>query len=207
MLISDNLYKYFNERIIKKVGINMFDLDVVNAFSKGTVIILKSYFNSKVLKGDVRIYRNANHVGGVIVFIGINHWIPFSEAEVGAKNNFESHFMKDFIDGKIKPKETKELLTERRSLKPIKFSKEAKDIFEAGRELWKYYHKHDLININASYYDIRKFFQGVDSKSGRMNNKSIDETYNKLIGNLRERMKILAKKIEPKIYEFGFLKK
>lgn len=138
---------------------------------------------------------------------GINHWIPFSEAEVGAKYSFESRFMKDFIDGKIKPKETKELLTERRSLKPIKFSKEAKDIFEAGRELWKYYHKHDLININASYYDIRKFFQGVDSKSGRMNNKSIDETYNKLIGNLRERMKILAKKIEPKIYEFGFLKK
>ncbi|TXJ25252.1 hypothetical protein [Brachyspira aalborgi] len=138
---------------------------------------------------------------------GINHWIPFSEAEVEAKNNFESHFMKDFIDGKIKPKETKELLTERRSPKPIKFSKEAKEIFEAGRELWKYYHKHDLININASYYDIRKFFQGVDSKSGRMNNKSIDETYNKLIGNLRERMKILAKNIEPKIYEFGFLKK
>ena len=138
---------------------------------------------------------------------GINHWIPFSEAEVEAKDSFESHFMKDFIDGKIKPKETKELLTERRSPKPIKFSKEAKDIFEAGRELWKYYHKHDLININASYYDIRKFFQGVDSKSGRMNNKSIDETYNKLIGNLRERMKILAKKIEPKIYEFGFLKK
>ena len=138
---------------------------------------------------------------------GINHWIPFSEAEVGAKDSFESHFMKDFIGGKIKPKETKELLTASRSLKPIKFSKEAKDIFEAGRELWKYYHKHDLININASYYDIRKFFQGVDSKSGRMNNKSIDETYNKLIGNLRERMKILAKKIEPKIYEFGFLKK
>ena len=164
---------------------------------------------------------------------GINHWIPFSEAEVEAKNNFESHFMKDFIDGKIKPKETKEpnnngqlpivsshgnehargynpLLLEAKSFiptKPIKFSKEAKDIFEAGRELWKYYHKHDLININASYYDIRKFFQGVDSKSGRMNNKSIDETYNKLIGNLRDRMKILAKKIEPKIYEFGFLKK
>ena len=49
----------------------MFDLDVVNAFSKGTVIILKSYFNSKVGKGNVRIYRNANHVGGVIVFVGI----------------------------------------------------------------------------------------------------------------------------------------
>lgn len=30
----------------------MFDLDVVNAFSKGTVVILKSYFNSNVGKGS-----------------------------------------------------------------------------------------------------------------------------------------------------------
>ena len=163
--------------------------------------------NDKEFQSDCLTFSLFSEQNRISAEEGINHWIPFSEAEVEAKNNFESHFMKDFIDGKIKPKETKELLTERGSLKPIKFSKEAKDIFEAGRELWKYYHKHDLININASYYDIRKFFQGVDSKSGRMNNKSIDETYNKLIGNLRERMKILSKKIEPKIYEFGFLKK
>ncbi|WP_288679638.1 hypothetical protein [uncultured Brachyspira sp.] len=163
--------------------------------------------NDKEFQSDCLTFSLFSEQNRISAEEGINHWIPFSEAEVEAKNNFESHFMKDFIDGKIKPKETKELLTERRSLKPIKFSKEAQDIFEAGRELWKYYHKHDLININASYYDIRKFFQGVDSKSGRMNNKSIDETYNKLIGNLRERMKILAKKIEPRIYEFGFLKK
>jgi hypothetical protein len=39
-----------------------------------------------------------------------------------------------------------------------------------------------------------------------MNNKSDDETYNKLIGNLREVLKELAKKIEPKVYEYGFLK-
>jgi hypothetical protein len=38
-----------------------------------------------------------------------------------------------------------------------------------------------------------------------MNNKSEDEEYNELIGNLREKMKILAKKIEPKVYEYGFL--
>ena len=163
--------------------------------------------NDKEFQSDCLTFSLFSEQNRISAEEGINHWIPFSEAEVESKNNFESHFMKDFIDGKIKPKETKELLTERRSPKPIKFSKEAKDIFEAGRELWKYYHKHDLININASYYDIRKFFQGVDSKSGRMNNKSIDETYNKLIGNLRERIKILAKKIEPKIYEFGFLKK
>ena len=163
--------------------------------------------NDKEFQSDCLTFSLFSEQNRISAEEGINHWIPFSEAEVEAKNNFKSHFMKDFVDGKIKPKEAKELLTASGSLKPIKFSKEAKDIFEAGRELWKYYHKHDLININASYYDIRKFFQGVDSKSGRMNNKSIDETYNKLIGNLRDRMKILAKKIEPKIYEFGFLKK
>jgi hypothetical protein len=39
-----------------------------------------------------------------------------------------------------------------------------------------------------------------------MNNKSDDETYNKLIGSLREVLKEFAKKIEPKVYEYGFLK-
>lgn len=69
------------------------------------------------------------------------------------------------------------------------------------KKLWKYYHNvGSYINTNASYYDIRKYFQGVDAKSGRMNNKSIDEEYNKLIKDLRAKMNVLASKIEPKIY-------
>lgn len=154
---------------------------------------------------------------------GINHWIPFDEREIGAKDNFQSHFMKDFIDGKIKinvsikqsdnKKSQGESLfeTENKNFiptKPLKFSKEAKDVFEAGKKLWKYYHNvGSYINTNASYYDIRKYFQGVDAKSGRMNNKSIDEEYNKLIKDLRAKMNVLASKIEPKIYEYGFLRK
>jgi hypothetical protein len=39
-----------------------------------------------------------------------------------------------------------------------------------------------------------------------MNTKSADETYNALIKTLREKQKTLAKKLEPKIYEYGFLK-
>ena len=144
---------------------------------------------------------------------GVNHWIPFSEIEVGAADSFDSHFMKEFIDGKIKPKETQGvksvLLSENASfipIKPLKFSKEAKDVFEAGKKLWIHYHKTgSYINVNASYYDIRKYFQGTDA-NGRMNNKSIDEEYNKLIKDLRDKMDILAKKIEPKIYEYGFLR-
>ncbi len=40
-----------------------------------------------------------------------------------------------------------------------------------------------------------------------MNNKSKDKKYMNLITNLREKLKILAKKIESKIYAYGFLKK
>ena len=39
-----------------------------------------------------------------------------------------------------------------------------------------------------------------------MNATSTNKTYNELIGNLRTELKILAKKIEPKVYEYGFLK-
>ncbi len=96
---------------------------------------------------------------------------------------------------------------------PLKFSEKATAVFDAGRELWKYYHQ--IIGklsqseseglVNASLYDIREYFQGRNN-NGRMNNKSQDETYNKLINDLRKASKILAKKIEPKVYEYGFLK-
>jgi hypothetical protein len=39
-----------------------------------------------------------------------------------------------------------------------------------------------------------------------MNNKSEDEKYNELMGNLRLALKGLAEGIEPKVYEYGFLR-
>ena len=137
---------------------------------------------------------------------GVNHWIPFTEKEVNAKSNFKSNFMSDFINGKIKIEKKKELF-ENKSIHikgKLKFSKEAQAVYDAGRELWKYYNSIQGVNVDASLYDIKMFFQGV--KDGRMNNKSNDEEYNRLIGTLRDNIKILAKKIEPKVYEYGFLK-
>ncbi|MDR0328169.1 MAG: hypothetical protein LBI05_07740, partial [Planctomycetaceae bacterium] len=61
-------------------------------------------------------------------------------------------------------------------------------------------------NVNASLYDIREHFQGRN-EAGKMNNKSEDDTYNGLIANLRSALKTLAEKIEPKVYEYGFLKR
>jgi len=128
------------------------------------------------------------------------------ENEVNARDSFDSHFMAGFISGKIIQngysnlfeKEEEKLCAKR------EFSPEATNVFDAGRELWKYYHAQPNINVNASLYDIREYFQGRNEK-GNMNNKSDDKTYNKLIGNLRSTLQILATKIKPKVYEYGFL--
>jgi hypothetical protein len=139
---------------------------------------------------------------------GINHWIPFTEQEVNAQAKFESSFMTDFIKGKIAGETNSDTLFEEgKSTKrqPLEFSEEAKAVFDAGRELWKYYHAQKAVNVNASFYDIREFFQGRNDK-GRMNSKSDDSKYMELIGVLRSQLSVLADKIKPKVYEYGFLK-
>jgi hypothetical protein len=121
---------------------------------------------------------------------GVNHWIPFTEQEVNASEKFESNFMSNYLKGKS-------------------FGPEAKIVLKNGLELWKYYHEkiegNNTLSVNASFYDIREYFQGRSS-NGKMNNKSADETYNKIIKTLRNNVKLLAQKIEQKIYEYGFLK-
>jgi hypothetical protein len=137
---------------------------------------------------------------------GINHWIPFTEYQVGARDKFDSNFMTDFIAGKIKQEQTTDLFSvETQCIASLQFSHETQAVFEAERKLWQYYHTQPECNVNASLYDIREHFQGHNGK-GKMNNKSADETYNDLIGNLRTTLKPLAKKIEPKVYAYGFLK-
>ena len=147
----------------------------------------------------------------------VNHWIPYTENEVNAPERFDSHFMTDFMQGKL-GKEDNSHEIDLQDLenfvpnKPLQFSPEATAVFTAGRELWKYYFEKvgetptfPSVAKNPSLYDIKSYFQGADD-SGRMNNKSNDEKYNNLIANLRESLEVLATKIQPKVYEFGFLK-
>lgn len=142
---------------------------------------------------------------------GVNHWIPFTESEVNSKEKFESNFMSDFIKGKLKLEQQADGLfgdttTNHFDInKPRQFSIEATAVFNSGLELWKYYHSQKDINVNASLYDIREYFQGRNDK-GRMNSRSNDEKYTELMGNLRQKLNLLSDKITPKIYEYEFLK-
>lgn len=141
---------------------------------------------------------------------GVNHWIPFTESEVNARDCFESHFMSDYISGKKRPRKEVDLFSGAvQDNQPLKFSTEAVAVMDAGRELWKYYHSQEDSNPNASLYDIKMYFQGTKvTKNGKIQMKadSADEQYTRLMKNLRDKLKILVKRIEPKIYEYGFLK-
>ncbi len=165
---------------------------------------------------------------------GTNHWIPFTEDEVGAQEAFDSHFMSNFLQGKVSvvdmettkvkvvpieqdmfatdPLTTTKIqapaTVEKNFIPSEHLSPEAKAVMDAGRELWSYYHRQPDANPNASLYDIRLHFQGYKTtKSGKvqMNTESSDAHYTKLIAELRNALQILAKSIEPKVYEYGFL--
>ncbi len=60
-------------------------------------------------------------------FVEINHFIPFDEEEVGAKERYASHALLDFLKGEIKePKENDSLfLNAKKENKPLKFSPSA----------------------------------------------------------------------------------
>jgi hypothetical protein len=141
---------------------------------------------------------------------GKNNWIPFTEYEVNARDKFESCFMTDFISGKLKQEIKADLfdgiaMVQAPLLVKREFSPEATAVFDAGRELWRYYHSKPDVNVNASFYDIREYFQERNDK-GKMNNTSNDEKYTKLISEQRDKIKILSKKIAPKVFQYGFLK-
>ncbi|GAA9690917.1 hypothetical protein HpVH77_14160 [Helicobacter pylori] len=144
---------------------------------------------------------------------GTNHFIPFSEDEVDSKERYLSHALLDFLKGEIKePKKSDSLfLNAKKENKPLKFSPSASKVFDAGKEIYRYYHTQDFThtpyNANASLYDIKEFFQGRNAQ-GKLNSpaKAKDEHYKQLYANLQDTLKDLAKEIQPKVYEYGFLR-
>ncbi|WQT40467.1 hypothetical protein KVF00_06640 [Helicobacter pylori] len=142
---------------------------------------------------------------------GTNHFIPFSETEVNAKERYSSHALLDFLKGGIKEKGDSLFLNAKKENKPLEFSQSALNVFSAGKEIYRYYHTqastNRLYNANASLYDIKEFFQGRNAQ-GKLNlpAKAKDEHYKQLYANLQDALKDLAKEIQPKVYEYGFLR-
>ncbi len=144
---------------------------------------------------------------------GINHFIPFSETEVNAKERYASHVLLDFLKVKLQEQTQNNNLfdSSKKERKPLEFSENALSVLNAGREIYHYYHTQDFTNrpynANISLYDIKEFFQGRNAQ-GKLNlpPKAKDEYYKQLYANLQDALKDLAKEIQPKVYEYGFLR-
>ena len=138
---------------------------------------------------------------------GPNHWVPFSEEEIGTKDEIKSHYMIDLLAGKTEKRLVQADLfagAAGSSREPI-LSPEARAVLQAAKALYRHYHAAPDANPDASFYDIRLHFQKTDAR-GRMKPTSDDETYNTLLAALRAVQKPLAARIAEAVYRHGFLK-
>lgn len=119
----------------------------------------------------------------------VNHFIPFTELEVGAPDRFESDFMVQFLDGKT-------------------LSSEAVAVLDCGREIWKSYFSYvDIRAVREAYklnrpdvgwYQIRKALRerAKSSHNVPVSFASFENSY-----------KELSEKLRMNVYELGFLRK
>lgn len=118
----------------------------------------------------------------------VNHFIPYTEAEVDAPERFESDFMVQYLSNKT-------------------ISAEAQAVLDAGRQLWKSYFAHtdshtvrEQLKLNRSdvgWYQIRNAL-AERNKSGDfapVNLALLDAAYDDL-----------TEKLRPQVFELGFLK-
>ncbi|GAA8874488.1 hypothetical protein HpRN61_14620 [Helicobacter pylori] len=101
---------------------------------------------------------------------GINHFIPFSETEVNAKERYSSHALLDFLKGKIKEEGDSLFLNAKKENKPLEFSQSASRVFDAGREIYRYYTTHKIpqtasITLTQAFMTSKNFFKAVTHKA------------------------------------------
>ena len=118
----------------------------------------------------------------------VNHFIPFSEQDLGAPSRFESDFMNQFLS-------------------TIKFSDESKSVLEAGLELWKAFFQHvdnkivrDELKLNRAdvgWYQIRQALKLRNSSSDfpPVSFDTFDNAY-----------QVLSDKLNPQVFSLGFLR-
>ena len=118
----------------------------------------------------------------------VNHFIPFAEQEVNSPERFESDFMVHYLKDK-------------------KLSIEAKSVLEQGKKLWQAYFTHtdtrtvrDELKLNRAdvgWYQIRKAIE-MRNSSGDFVPVSFEP--------FKEANSSLTDKLQPQVYELGFLK-
>lgn len=118
----------------------------------------------------------------------VNHFIPFTEAEVGAPDRFESDFMVQYLADKTLPAESGALL-------------------DAGRVLWKAYFAHtdvrtvrDELKLNRAdvgWFQVRTALaaRNASGDTAPVNFTPFELAY-----------QVLTDKLRPQVFSLGFLR-
>jgi hypothetical protein len=118
----------------------------------------------------------------------VNHFIPFTELEVGSPERFESDFMVRYLSGKVLSSESLRVLSEAKKLWQAYFS--YIDELAVRQELM-------LNRVDVGWYQVRKALQARVQSGGTAN-------FNFL--SFEQAYKGLTEKLLPLVYEYGFLK-
>jgi hypothetical protein len=133
----------------------------------------------------------------------VNHFIPFTEAEVGAPDRFESDFMVQYLAGAGYPHPVP--LPEGEGVKTL--SVEAVSVLDAGRGLWKAYFAHtdvrtvrDELKLNrpdVGWYQIRNALKARNASG---------DTTPVNFGPFEAAYQVLTDKLRPQVFTLGFLR-
>lgn len=187
---SENLWQtgiiYTVRRIVKKTWLNDKDQFLIpenytDEFEKDCLIWMLFNGNNLTAGANNLEWNEEN-------WSIMNHFIPFTEQEVGASDRFESDFLVQFLS-------------------EVNFSDEAMNVIKNGKELWKAYFSHidsksvrDELKLNrpdVGWYQIRQTLKLRNSSSDfpPVSFNYFESAYNEL-----------TEKILPDIYKLGFLR-
>ncbi|WP_439567755.1 hypothetical protein [Sphingopyxis sp.] len=122
----------------------------------------------------------------------VNHFIPFTEADVGATSRFESNFMSDHLATLKLSKEAKKVLTEGRKIWSAYFDAvDKKQISRGVRDQFK------LNRADVGWYQIRNTLEALFSQGVAVTARPSD---------IAPSYRTLSEKLEPEIYAKGILK-
>jgi len=159
----------------------------------------------------------------------VNHFIPFTEAEVGSPDRFESDFMVQYLadlpviarhkaisnaDCFLRRSDeavTEPVIARHEAISNadcfLRRSDEAEKVLAEGKKLWQAYFTHTdvkavreelkLNRADVGWYQVRKALQARNASGDfvPVNFKPFEEAY-----------KALTEKLQPMVYELGFLK-
>lgn len=118
----------------------------------------------------------------------VNHFIPFTETQVNAPDRFESNFMVQYLAGK-------------------KLTPEAKAVMAEGQKLWQAYFSEidphlvcqqlKLNRPDVGWYQVRK---ALEKRNSNGSNLEID------FKPFKDAYQQLSDKLNPQVFELGFLK-